>query len=72
MIVAVADNITDSLSVHVYQESENIEERAALRATLTNFAARLLIAASGDPGGRDRRRTARAAAQLVEPAASSE
>jgi VIT1/CCC1 family predicted Fe2+/Mn2+ transporter len=43
-IIAVADNISDSLSIHVYQESENLEARAALRATLSNFVARLVVA----------------------------
>jgi VIT1/CCC1 family predicted Fe2+/Mn2+ transporter len=46
LIIALADNITDSLSIHVYQESEHLEGRAAFRATLTNFAARLVVAAS--------------------------
>ena len=43
LIVAVADNITDSLSVHMYQEAEQLEARAAFRAMLMNFVARLLI-----------------------------
>ncbi len=46
LIVAVADNISDSLSIHMYQEAERLDERAALRATLTNFLARLLVALS--------------------------
>lgn len=46
LVVAVADNISDSLSIHVYQESEKLEERAAFRATLTNFAARLVVVLS--------------------------
>jgi VIT1/CCC1 family predicted Fe2+/Mn2+ transporter len=46
LIIALADNITDSLSIHIYQESENLEAGAAIRATLTNFAARLLAALS--------------------------
>jgi VIT1/CCC1 family predicted Fe2+/Mn2+ transporter len=44
LIIAVADNITDSLSIHVYQEAERLEARSAFRATLTNFVARLLVA----------------------------
>ncbi len=44
LIVALADNISDSLSIHVYQESEHLDGRAAFRATLTNFAARLVVA----------------------------
>ena len=46
LIIAVADNISDSLSIHIYQESENLEPRDAFRATLTNFVARLLVALS--------------------------
>jgi VIT1/CCC1 family predicted Fe2+/Mn2+ transporter len=46
LIVGVADNLTDSLSIHIYQESERLEERAAFRATLANFATRLLISLS--------------------------
>ena len=44
LIVALADNISDSLSIHVYQESEHLESRAAFRATVTNFVARLVVA----------------------------
>src|SRR5690348_9759853 len=29
LIAAIADNLTDSLSVHVYQESEGLEQRDA-------------------------------------------
>jgi vacuolar iron transporter family protein len=46
LIFAVADNISDSLSIHIYQEAEKLDERSAFRATLTNFVARLLIALS--------------------------
>lgn len=41
LIAAIADNLTDSLSVHIYQESERLEKREAFIGTLTNFAARL-------------------------------
>ena len=46
LITALADNISDSLSIHIYQESENLESRAAFRATVTNFVARFLVALS--------------------------
>ncbi len=46
LIIALADNISDSLSIHVYQESEKLGGKAAFRATLTNFGARLLVALS--------------------------
>jgi len=46
LIVAVADNISDSLSIHMYQEAEELEPQAALKTTLMNFVARLLVALS--------------------------
>lgn len=46
LIAGLADNLTDSLSMHMYQEAEKLKEIAALRATLTNFAARVLAALS--------------------------
>jgi VIT1/CCC1 family predicted Fe2+/Mn2+ transporter len=46
LIIALADNISDSLSIHMYQESENLETRAAFRTTVANFAARLAVASS--------------------------
>jgi hypothetical protein len=42
LIAALADNITDSLSIHVYQESERLDEREAFIGTLSNFTTRLL------------------------------
>jgi VIT1/CCC1 family predicted Fe2+/Mn2+ transporter len=46
LIIALADNISDSLSIHIYQESENLEARAAFRATFTNFVTRFVVAMS--------------------------
>jgi len=46
LIIALADNLSDSLSIHIYQESENLEASAAFAATVTNFVARLLVALS--------------------------
>ena len=46
LIVAIADNLTDSLSVHIYQESERLEPKAAFRTTLINFATRLGLSLS--------------------------
>ncbi len=43
LIAGLADNLTDSLSVHVYQESEHLDAHDAFIGTLTNFAARLAI-----------------------------
>ncbi|HTT12424.1 MAG TPA: hypothetical protein VMG60_16185 [Burkholderiaceae bacterium] len=42
LITALADNLTDSLSIHIYQESERLEPREALIGTLSNFATRLV------------------------------
>ncbi len=46
LIVGFADNITDSLSIHMYQEAEKLEERIAFRTTVTNFVVRVLAALS--------------------------
>lgn len=46
LIVAIADNLTDSLSIHMYQESERLDTRKAFRATLINFATRLSLSLS--------------------------
>jgi VIT1/CCC1 family predicted Fe2+/Mn2+ transporter len=46
LIAAVADNLTDSLSVHMYQESERLEQRDAFIGTLTNFGTRLIVCLS--------------------------
>jgi hypothetical protein len=46
LIAAVADNLTDSLSVHMYQESERLEQKKAFIGTMTNFGTRLVICLS--------------------------
>ena len=46
LIVALADNLTDSLSMHMYQESERLDTRKAFHATVTNFATRLCLSLS--------------------------
>ena len=46
LVIAVADNLSDSLAIHMYQESENLEVHSAFRATVFNFVARLLIGSS--------------------------
>lgn len=43
LIAAVADNLTDSLSVHMYQESERLEQKDAFVGTLSNFGTRLIV-----------------------------
>jgi hypothetical protein len=45
LIVALADNLTDALSMHIYQESERrLESREGFIATWSNFVTRLLLA----------------------------
>ena len=41
LIVALADNLTDALGVHIYQEAERLPQREALRTTIGNFVTRL-------------------------------
>ena len=43
LIIAIADNISDSVGIHVYQESECLEQHEAWLSTLTNFLSRLLV-----------------------------
>ena len=43
LIVGFADNVTDSLSIHIYQESERLEQHAAFRATMGNLRPDLLF-----------------------------
>jgi VIT1/CCC1 family predicted Fe2+/Mn2+ transporter len=46
LIIALADNLTDSLSVHIYQESERLAERQAFRNTVANFFTRLFTSST--------------------------
>ncbi len=41
LVIAIADNLTDSLSMHIYQESELREGHRAFFTTVTNFFSRL-------------------------------
>ncbi len=42
-IIAVADNIADSLGIHIYQEAECLKTREVWLSTFTNFMTRLLV-----------------------------
>jgi len=46
LILALADNLTDALGVHIYQESERLALPEALRTTVANFLTRLLVSLS--------------------------
>ncbi|MGD0336014.1 MAG: hypothetical protein ABSB18_02780 [Candidatus Omnitrophota bacterium] len=43
LVIALADNIADSLGIHIYQESEGLNEKEVWFSTLTNFLARILV-----------------------------
>ena len=43
LVIALADNISDSLGIHIYQESEQLERKEIWFSTATNFLARLLV-----------------------------
>ncbi len=44
LIIAIADNISDSLGIHIYKESEGASKKEILSFTYGNFIVRLLIA----------------------------
>lgn len=46
LIIGIADNLTNSLSVHIYQESERMAQGQAFRATVANYAVRLAVTGS--------------------------
>lgn len=46
LVVAIADNLADSLAMHVYQESEKLDSRTAFRSTIANYLTRLVVAGS--------------------------
>jgi VIT1/CCC1 family predicted Fe2+/Mn2+ transporter len=46
LVIAIADNIADSLGIHIYQESECLQSREIWFSTMTNFFARLFLSAS--------------------------
>jgi len=43
LIIALADNISDSLGIHIFQESERIEQKEVWLSTSTNFITRILV-----------------------------
>ncbi len=43
LTIAVADNISDSLGIHMYKESEGFGQRFSLLSTTLNFCSRLLV-----------------------------
>lgn len=45
LVIAIADNISDSFGIHMYQESECIERKEVWFSTFTNFLTRLIVSA---------------------------
>jgi VIT1/CCC1 family predicted Fe2+/Mn2+ transporter len=43
LVIALADNIADSLGIHVFQESECLETKEIWLSTCTNFITRILV-----------------------------
>jgi VIT1/CCC1 family predicted Fe2+/Mn2+ transporter len=43
LIIALADNISDSLGIHIFQESERIDRKEIWLSTSTNFITRILV-----------------------------
>lgn len=46
LVIALADNISDSVGIHIYQESECLETKEIWFSTLTNFLTRILVSLS--------------------------
>ena len=43
LVIALADNISDSVGIHIYQESECITDREVWFSTFSNFFTRILV-----------------------------
>jgi len=43
LVIALADNISDSIGIHIYQESECIKPKEVWISTFTNFMTRLIV-----------------------------
>ena len=42
LVIALADNISDTLGIHMYQESEGLSQKKVWLQTFTNFFSRLI------------------------------
>jgi len=43
LVIAVADNISDTLGIHIYQEAEGLTKKEVWLSSCTNFLARFLV-----------------------------
>jgi VIT1/CCC1 family predicted Fe2+/Mn2+ transporter len=46
LVIALADNLSDSFGIHIYQESEHIAKKEVWLSTLTNFFTRLFVSST--------------------------
>ena len=46
LVIALADNLSDSFGIHIYQESEHVGKKEVWISTLTNFFTRLFVSLS--------------------------
>ncbi len=43
LIIAIADNISDTLGIHIYQEAEGLRTKEVWLSSFTNFISRLIV-----------------------------
>jgi hypothetical protein len=43
LVIAIADNVSDSFALHVYEESASTDKSAVFMATIGNFLVRLIV-----------------------------
>ena len=43
LVIAVADNISDTLGIHIYQEAEGLSAKEVWLSSFTNFTARFIL-----------------------------
>jgi VIT1/CCC1 family predicted Fe2+/Mn2+ transporter len=43
LIIAVADNISDTLGIHIYQEAEGLSAKEVWLSSFTNFTSRFIV-----------------------------
>jgi hypothetical protein len=46
LVIALADNMSDSFGIHIYQESEHLGKKEVWLSTLTNFLTRLFVSST--------------------------
>ena len=46
LVIALADNLSDSFGIHIYQESEHLAKKEVWLSTLTNFLTRLFVSST--------------------------